>query len=897
MKRSRFLTPLLLALTFAASFAPSAAAQTTDGLSAPKPPENEVQANTLSKLPKQTKFVEAQYPPAAAEQRIEAEVGLMIDIDATGQVTGVVVTEPANPPGMGFDEAATEAAQQFEFEPAEMNGKPIAIQLNYKTKFKLKPQAPPPPPPPPVAPAAPPPPPVPNFTGQLRERGTRLLMPGVVVTIFHDDESGKPTGFEATTDGEGRFEFFGLAPGEWKLLVEAPGFYPYRTSEAINANEAVKATYYVERGTYNPYDVTVTATRPRKEVSRTIIDAKLADKIPGTVGDPLAVVQNFAGVARPPFNGLLIVRGSAPEDTRYFVDGAEIPLVYHFGGLKSVIPVGMLDSIEFYPGNFSPMYGRATGGVVDIQVKKLQPPKLGGYVDINLLDSGFYAEMPIGKTAAVAVSARRSYIDVLIKSAVPDDAGVNLVTAPRYYDYQLLANWRPAPAHDLRAFFFGTDDQLRILFQNPTDVDPTIGVPEISNITRFYRSLLTYKYIPSERFSNDLKLSQGRNQFMLFAGPLRLDVNLYTVQLRDTLRFKVAESLSLNVGFDGAFTRFDALVQLPLPPKEGEPPNQAFDLNDILRSQNKNVNGWYPAGFAEAEWRPLRGLMLLPGVRVDRFSRAERSFVQPRITARWDLGRFVIKGGAGLFGQEPDVQQGEDDAVFGNPNLDIEKARHYSAGVEFKPRPWLSFDGTVFYKDLYDLVSKTDATYVDAEGMTKPLRYDNGGRGHVYGFEFVARHEFTKRFTGWLAYTLMKSSRRDSGATADRLFDFDQTHNLVLVGSYLLPRNWQVGGRFRMGSGLLRTPVNNAVFNSSADRYDPTFGGINTDRNPFFHQLDLRIDKRWIYPRWIFNAYLDVQNIYNRANVDALQYNFNYRASKPQQGLPILTILGLRAEF
>ena len=67
---------------------------------------------------------------------------LLLDIDAKGKVDGGGRGRAGHPPGMGFDEAAMVAAQQFEFEPAEMDGKPIAVQLSYRYKFKLKPKAP-----------------------------------------------------------------------------------------------------------------------------------------------------------------------------------------------------------------------------------------------------------------------------------------------------------------------------------------------------------------------------------------------------------------------------------------------------------------------------------------------------------------------------------------------------------------------------------------------------------------------------------------------------------------------------------------------------------------------------------------------------------------------------------
>ena len=75
------------------------------------------------------------------------------------------------------------------------------------------------------------------------------------------------------------------------------------------------------------------------------------ERIPGTNGDALKSIQNLPGVARPPaLLGLLIVRGSAPQDTQTFVDGTPVPLIYHFGGLSSVVPTEVLDEDRLLPG-------------------------------------------------------------------------------------------------------------------------------------------------------------------------------------------------------------------------------------------------------------------------------------------------------------------------------------------------------------------------------------------------------------------------------------------------------------------------------------------------------------------------------------------------------------------
>ncbi len=892
------------ALVALVALARPARAQTPDAgpSDEPAPPDTEViDASKLSKLPKQIKFVTPDYPLEAKEKHIEAEVVLLLDIDETGKVASVGLSQPADPPGMGFDESAMVAGGQLEFDPAEVDGKPIAVQITFRFKFVLpkeEPVEPPPveaaPPPAPSTAPAPPPPGVVNFAGKLVERGTRIPMSGVLVTVFRDD-TGEPLGFEANTDSAGRFAFYDLTPGPWKVLVEAPGYYPFRTTEDIAEGERVDATYHVERGSYNPYDVTVTAERPRKEVSRTVLSAEELDDVPGVDGDPLTVVQNFAGVARADGAGVFVVRGSAPEDTRIFVDGIGVPLIYHFGALKSVLPIGVLDSIEFYPGNFSPAYGRATGGIIDVRIKELAPTKVGGYADVSILDSGVYLEAPLGDKGGIAVAARRSYIDLVLKAVIPDDAGVSLRTAPRYYDFQLLASYRPAPAHDLRLFAFGSDDRLALLFENPADLDPMLEGNQLDSRMTFYRGLATYRYVPSKRFENSLRLSAGNDVFDSTIGQLAFYLDLTTAQLRDVARYSWSDHWSISVGTDTTLSIADLFVRLPLPPKEGEPQTD-FDITELLTSRAEGDMLWSPAVFAEAELSPVRDLLILPGIRLDYFQSTDQALIQPRLTARWNVAREVtLKAGAGLFTQEPTFD--EFDEVFGNPDLDAEKALHYSVGAEYRPNSWLTLDATGFYKDMWDLVSPTDALVMDENGQQRPLIYDNEGTGQVYGLELQARHAFAHNVSGWLAYTLSRAERRDSGQTEDRLFDFDQTHILTLVGSALLPRNWQIGGRLRVVSGNPDTPVVGSVYNASTDRYDPIFGEVNSDRDDVFHQLDLRAEKRWIRENWILSAYLDIQNVYNRSNPIGVEYNFDFSQSQAQTSIPILTIIGVRGEF
>ena len=854
----------------------------------------------LSKLPRQTVFVDAAYPPDAEAAGLESDVVLNLTIDATGHVTHAEVASSAGPGREAFDAAAVAAATGYLFEPAESDGKPVPVELAYKVKFRLhaKPPATPAPPAPaaaaqamPAPPAAAPPPPRESLAGLLRERGTRSPIVGVVVTVSRDGAA-----YEATSDGNGRFVFFDLAPGTWHVDVEAPAYFPFRTGEEVRAGEKTVVTYYVERGQGSPLDVTVTVARPRKDVTHVVLTADVIDRVPGTAGDPLAVIQNLAGVARAPAgSGLLIVRGSAPEDTQIFVDGMDVPLVYHFGGLRSVLPEGVIDNIEFVPGNFSPEYGRATGGIVDVHLKELKPKRFGGYVDVSVLDTGVYLEAPLGNRGGIAVAARRSYLDAVITAAASGSGEpVRWLTAPVYYDAQLLANYRLSPAHDLRAIAFAADDRLALLFKNPADFSQQASGNQLNTHTGFWRALVADHYTPREGVENILRLSAGQDDETISLGALVLDLHRRAVQLRDTLRLRLTPRATLVAGIDGLAEHYSGHVRLPPPPKEGQPMSNQ-DLSDVEET-HVNVPWWFsPAVFAELELRPTKPLLISAGLRADYFQVIHQGVVAPRLSARYELSpRWAVKGAVGLYHQTPNVE--ETDPSFGNPGLKAERALHVAAGAEWRPWPGTTFDATGFYKRLSNLVSPTDATRVD-NGVEVPVTYDNGGRGRVIGLELVARRELAAGFVGWIAYTLSRSERIDSGQTSWRLFDFDQTNILTAVASYDLPRHWRIASRFRYVSGNPETPVTGSVFNSVTDEYDPVFGKVNSARQPPFLQLDVRLDKQWVFDRWLLDAYVDLQNATNHTNPEGIAYNYDYTQSKVSQGLPILPFLGLRAEF
>jgi len=871
--------------------------------------QSESEPPPLSKLPKLEADAQPAYPDLALRDRVSARVTLELTITATGTVDDVRVIEtstsaevqpdgttlvgPDSPSDYGFGEAAVAAMKKFRFEPAEADGEPVPVTTTYTFNFSL------PPPEPPDAPTTETPTAtrgVENFVGTLRERGTRKAIPGAIVTVFRlgETEEEEDVGFEAVSDENGTFRFYGLPPGPWKVLVEADGYFPVRTTERIVRGQVTEVRYFLERGTYSTYDILVEGDRVVKEVNRRVITAEEAYSVPGALGDPVAVVRNLPGVARPAVGaGAVPVRGSAPADTGYLVEGIEIPFIFHFGSQRSVIPAELIESVVFIPGNFSVYYGRRTGGILDVQLKELDPDQVHGAAQASILDANGYVEVPITDELSIAGGFRGSYVDAIVEGVVGEDSSVDVIAAPAYLDYQILADWEPGAAHDFRFFFFGSQDELRLLFEDAQQASVQLTSGAVQNTTRFNRAILQYDFKPNEIFSNEFQVAFGVDQISAAAFDIfEFELDNLQWQIRNRSRYHFSERFFLDVGVDGLIRLSDIDVIAPNPNQDPQNP----DFNDLVATSLTNEFAAQIAPYIEAEIDVTDRLTLIPGVRFDYYSDAEDYSLDPRLIARYALDEdWTIKSGVGIFHQPPQAQDLSED--FGNPELDIPRSIQTSAGVEWNPVDYFEADVTFFYKRLDRLVDDTDDFRTNENGELVPALLDNGRTGDVVGLEVYLKHDFHENFQGWLSYTLSRATRVDSGETRERLFDFDQTHILAAVLSYRFPENWELTTRFRLVSGNPFTPIEGGVYLDSQDDYAPLEAPRNSDRLPAFHQWDLRLDKRWVFDYFSIAAFLEVLNVYNRGNVEGFSYNFDFSERSDVSGLPVIPNVGFRIDF
>ena len=892
-RRAAFVVACLAMAAPASALAQEGARQPAPPPAAPAP------APKVTKPPELLQAAAPEYPAAALAAGKQAVVKVRIHIDDAGTVTTVDVLEKV---GDGFDEAAVAAALQYIFSPAELDGKPAPIAVETAINFVIEASEPEPeelPLPPPGAQSSDGPP---NHAGRMSdaitlegvvvERGTRSKLAGVIVSIAE-------LGLDAITGENGDFYFHGVPPGTYKILGVSDRFDRLERSITLEKKEQLEVRLWMRPKGGNPYETIVEGSREVMEVTRRTLRRQQLTSVPGTFGDPIRVIQSLPGVARTPFGlGLLLIRGSNPDDTGVFIDGHEVPQLFHFLGGPSVLNAEMIDSIDLYPGGFPGRFGRHHGGVVAVETRTAASDGIHGSADVDFLDSGGYLRAPITKDLMVSVAGRRSYIDVFLPLVLPDDGQV---VVPVYYDYQARVDWDRKSEGKLSLTVLGSSDTLDVLSDDPDDEESL----NLNSAIRFFRVIGSYRRPISRTLTLSLSPAYGIDSITFSggqaeaAGPFTsVDITQTALSYRMRVQGKLGDSgwksrLVLDTGLDllSRVTRYEALVPLNDDVRNGNDIDVPPELT--LRGAEQLALGVY----LDLGIDVTSKLRVVPSLRVDGYNLDGnlRSSVDPRISARYALGQgWTGKAYVGLFSQPP--QPEAFDPEFGNPDIGLEHAIHYGVGGEWKPARLWSFDAEAYYISRSNLVIFENDYIQNDDGTLTPVNFTNEGKRGAYGFEVLIRREVSETAFGWLSYTFGKSSQsRGDGDTS--VTAFDQPHTLNAVASWKPGYGLELGARFRITSGRPETPVEGATYDADNGNYNGVRGEIRSVRTPTFHQLDVRVERTWLFNAWSIGAYLDVQNVYNNPNVEATRYDYRFRKSADITSFPILPTLGVRGQW
>jgi|GEM_PF-297935 len=835
----------------------------------------------IEKMPVLTKFVEAEYPEKIYKQGLEGVVLMELLVSDSGIVDSVSVIKGLHPE---LDSSAVRAARRFVFVPAVAGGVTVPVLIQYEYRFELKEvvkriEA------------------YVNFRGTLIERGTkRPIHDAMVVLNFVDTLSdttlpvpfgvylqrlGKMEGqyleedrLVTITDSTGSFRFFSLPACTIEISSPLPGYEHLKEREYITPGEETTVNYYIRRVSYSDYEIVVYGKVEEKEVSRRQITLTEVKKIPGLGGDAVKIVQAMPGVARPIFgSGAIVVRGAPTWDSQFYLDGTLLPQLYHFGGIKSVYNSDALEAVDFYPGGFGTRYGNGIAGVIELTGRSAKTDRVHGNVDLSTMDGSFLLEGPVTDKLSVMGSARRSFVgDILSWFVKNSEFDFPYTVTPFYWDYLLRTDYDISKNNNLYLTLFGGRDSLTFIF-------PSIqgGSTEISAATNqlglketFHMGIIGWDWKYKDRFENTLRnavtYDKGRNSAFGF---FFFEEEFIRNNLRNQFSFLISDRSRINLGLDFDYLNYDYILIVPR-------------ANGII--QRDTVENWKfgdIGAYINFEWRPIERLLIIPGFRYDYYPELRyKGSVLPefwdyegfdngkgisgepslRLTTRYEfVKKHTAKFSIGNYSQTPKPVGQVIHETWGNPNLPATKAAHYVLGYEWRITDLISSDIQVYINRQWDIPRIAQEEDLDLSNKEQKL-WIGDGKGRMYGMEIMLRHDKSERFFGWLAYSLSRTERYNPTTKEWRLYRQDETHNIQLIGSWHLRRDWDMGFRARYVTGKPATPVIGAEEDENGNYFEAIYGPENSSRvNPFF-QLDLRVDKKFVFDKWMFSVYLDIIN-------------------------------------
>jgi len=811
-------------------------------------------------LPQLAREVPVAWPLEAVEAGQPERVLLEVLVDAEGRVEDVAVIE-ASTEALG--QSAMDAMRSFRFTPAtDVMGDPTSAVIRYA--LNLQPEAAP----------------VVSVEGEVREAGVRVPIGGGTVEAVQGDDVRI-----TTTAADGSFRFAGLPDGEWTVSFAAPGFD--LESAQIEVRQGKVAQLKLSPVRSRPWEaeadeeLVVVGRRERPEITERVLSYEEIRYLPGTGGDIVKVVQNLPGVARPPFNiGQLLIRGTAPEDSAYTLDGSQVPSVFHFSGFSTVLANDLVREVSFLPGNYGVRYGRTLGGVVELKTRDVLPERSNGYLSVDLFQTAGFVEQRVGANTAVIFAVRRSYVDAILNPIFNGGEGGPTFQAPRYADGQARV-FHDTGRGSLEALVLFSDDRFRILGEDADQQEQT----QIGLTTTFGKGRVLSREPLGDDWNNEASIIAGpESQAFAIAPNGEAYERAFRVAVREEVSRDVTESIpGVRLGVDVQGGQFTYLYDVP-----------AFGARE-----EQEAAFLLPAVYGESTLRtgPVQTTLGLRGDYAAYGGDYTTGAIDPRIAVQVGPDSpTVLKASYGQFSQMPTVRQALD-----QPDLGPQRSLQGSVGWEQRWSPVVDTELTGFYNTLDELVVGREDAFRFFSGPPPggPLDespYANDGTGRIYGAEVLVKAQ-SDRTTAWLSTTVARSLRTKRPDDEESLFEYDQPVVVTALASHQLPKRWRVGARARVSAGNPYTPVVNRSYSLDRRAFEPVYGPRDSARLPPFYSLDVRIDKDWVYDNWTLTAYVDVQNATNAQNIETMSWTYDFAEEDPITSLPVVPAFGLRGEW
>lgn len=689
----------------------------------------------------------------------------------------------------------------------------------------------------------------------------------------------------AVTDMEGHFTIENAPPGIYRLQASALGYKTVVTSEYILSTKDLNLTIEMEENPTELEGVTVTASPFRRDiespVSLRIIGLQEIEKSPGANRDISRIVQSYPGVSFSPvgYRNDLIVRGGAPSENRFYLDGVEIPNINHFstqgasGGPVGIINADLIREVNFYTGAFPTNRGNALSSVLDFKLRDGDMERNSLKATLGASEVSLSSNGHLGKKTSYLVSVRQSYLQFLFDM-------LGLPFLPTFTDAQFKIKTRFDAHNELTVLGLGGIDNMKLNEKADGEKNQyTLNyLPKIQQETftlgavyRHYAGAHVQTVVISHSYLNNRNTKYRNNDE---SAPDNLTLRLRSVEQETKLRLENTTTFGwwkVNAGVNLDYSQYNNTTFQRIYANKGQ---ATYDYHTSLGMLRWGLFG--SIGYTSTDERFTASI----GVRADAndYSSLMKQMsdqLSPRLSLSYGLtDNLFVSGNAGLYYQLPPYTAlgfKNDNGRYVNKYLRYMKVSQGSIGLSWRTSNTFELSVEGFYKD-YDKipVSLVDGIPLACKGNDYGVIGNEAlaptAQGRSYGAEILLKWLIAKKLNLTSSLTIFKSEYRTNKESEYIASAWDNRSIFNMGGTYYFPRQWSFGMKVSCIGGTPYTPYDEyktslvAAWDAQGRAYYD-YNKYNTERLPAYAQVDVRVDKAFYLKRCMLGFYIDLQNI------------------------------------
>ena len=724
------------------------------------------------------------------------------------------------------------------------------------------------------------------------------------------------TSVGTTADELGNFSIIELQPGIYNLEASFVGYKKLVVFEVqVTTARTAMVDFAMEEEARKLDEVVISSGNlfvksDESPLSLRTIGTTEIKRTPGGNRDVSKVIRSLPGVASTPsFRNDIIIRGGSPSENSFYLDGIQIPVINHFqtqgssGGPVGIINVDLLREVNFYSGAFPANRGNTMSSVFDFSLKDGREDRWTANGIVGATDLGVTLEGPVNKKSSLVFSARRSYLQFLFDL-------FNLPFLPVYNDVQFKYKYKLNEKDHITLLGLGAIDNFSLNLNAPDNIDDSaekeeaeyilnaLPVSEQWNYTvgvkyEHFRKNATTTFVVSQNSLNNSAIKYKNN--ITDPDNLIQDYNSRETETRIRLEdYAVKNTWKINygVGYEHASMR-------------------TTDFNKIVTQQGAATRDYETeislnkyAVFAQVSNTFFNSLTISAGIRADANDYSSDmnnplDQLSPRLSASYAISEKVnVNLNTGIYYQLPSY------TVLGYRNsvtnelenkengISYIRSKHLVGGLEFnlKSNSRITLEGFYKWYDQYPFLLEDSISLANLGadfGVIGNAPANSTSEGRSVGIELLAQQKLFKGFYGIVAYTWVRSEFEDKNSNLISS-SWDNRHIVSVTAGKKLKRNWELGMRWLFTGGSPYTPFN-VQETVRMENWDvrpygvPDYDQLNSNRISAFHQLDVRIDKKYYFKKWSLNVYFDIQNLYNYQTT----FQDNIDVEKDSEGNPI----------